>query len=149
VDPEDIWDVADLVELAHAELVELSYYDRILARELRQVPGVLRSRPRWSFHKYEKLRRRLMELHAEITDVHNRLRGALKVTEDLYYARIHRTAMELYGARELDDLIGERLQFLSKTYDMVSEEGRHFRSQLLEFAIFVLILIEVVRAFMH
>jgi hypothetical protein len=30
VDPHDIWDVADLVEFAHAELVELTYYDRIL-----------------------------------------------------------------------------------------------------------------------
>jgi hypothetical protein len=146
VDPQDIWDVADLVEFAHAELVELSYYDRILARELQRVPDVLRHRPHLSFRSYEKLRRRLMELHTEITDMHNRLRGALKVTEDLFYARIHRAAMELYGVRELDDLVEERLGVLSETYTMISEEVRYFRSELLEVGVFILILIEVLRA---
>jgi hypothetical protein len=146
VDPQDIWDVADLVEFAHAELVELGYYDRILARELQGVPGALRQRPRLWFRRYEKLRRRLMELHAEIVDMHSRLRGALKVTEDLFYARIHRAAMELYGVRELDALVEERLRVLSETYTMISEEVRYFRSEVLEIGIFILILIEVLRA---
>jgi hypothetical protein len=100
-----------------------------------------------SARKLKHLRQRFMGLHAEITDIHNRLRGSLKVTEDLFYARIYRSAMELYGVREIDDLIGERLQVLTESYAMISDEVRYFRSHILEVAIFLLILIEVINAF--
>ncbi|MGD2116555.1 MAG: hypothetical protein PVG07_15990, partial [Acidobacteriota bacterium] len=71
VDPEGIWDVADLVELAHAELIELGYYHRILQRELESLPGLLARRPGFfrslAGRRDARLMQGLMARHAEIT----------------------------------------------------------------------------------
>ncbi len=147
VDSEGIWDVAELVEFAHAELVELSYYDRVLARELEAVPEVLRQRGWRHFARFDRLRRRLMARHAEIADVRARMDSALRVTEDLYYAKIYRAALELYGAHEIERAVAEKLEVLSETYSMLTEEIHNIRSQVLEVGILTLILIEVIRAF--
>lgn len=151
VDPDGIWDVADLVELAHAELIELGYYDRILRRELEALPRSL-ARRRGFFRGFfgrghGTLLRRLMERHAEITDVRSRLGGALTITEDLFYAKVYRRAMALYGATELAGTMETRLRVLTDVYTMVSGEGNARRAEILEAGILILVLLEVLRAF--
>lgn len=151
VDREGIQDIADLVELAHASLIELAYYDRVLRRELEALPHALAGR-RGFFRGFlgmghSTLLRRLMERHAEITDVRSRVHGALTVTEDLFYAKVHRRAMALYGATELAETMETRLSVLSDVYTMVSGESGARRAEILEAGILLLVLIEVVRAF--
>lgn len=152
VDPEGIWDVADLVELAHAELIELGYYDRILRRELESLPRILARRPGFfrslAGRGDARLLHGLMERHAEITEVRSRLRGALTITEDLFYAKIYRRAMALYGATELAETMETRLQVLSDVYSMVNGQADARRAEALELGILLLVLIEVVRAFL-
>lgn len=146
LDSEGIWDVADLVEFVHAQLLELSYYDRVLTEELEAVPEVLRHRGLWGYGRLQRLRRRLMARHAEIADVRARMEGALRITEDLFYAKIYRAALELYGAHELERSVEEKLRVLEATYEMVTEEVAHLRTQAVEMAILALIAFEVVRA---
>lgn len=146
VDPEGIWDVADLVELAHAELIELRFYDRVLRDEIEALPRLLGRRTLLPFRGHGRLRRRLMARHAEITEVRSRLRGALTITEDLFYAKIHRSAMALYGATELAEALESRLRVLSDTYGMLTGDANAWRAELLELGIFLLVLIEVVQA---
>ncbi|MFX7988872.1 hypothetical protein ABTK55_20055, partial [Acinetobacter baumannii] len=55
LDSEGIWDVADLVEFVHAQLLELSYYDGVLTQELEAVPQVLRHRGLWGYGKLQRL----------------------------------------------------------------------------------------------
>jgi len=146
LDSEGIWDVADLVEFVHAQLLELSYYDRVLTEELWAVPQVLRHRGLWGYGRLQRLRRRLMALHAEIADVKARIEGALRITEDLFYAKIYRAALELYGAHELEKSLEEKLRVLEATYEMVTEEVAHLRTQAVEVGILALIAFEVLRA---
>ena len=94
----------------------------------------------------QRLRRRLMARHAEIADVKARMEGALRITEDLFYAKIYRAALELYGAYELEKSVEEKLRVLEATYEMVTEEVAHLRTQAVEVAILALIAFEVVRA---
>jgi hypothetical protein len=75
LDSEGIWDVADLVEFVHAQLLELYYYDRVLTEELERVPQVLRVRGLWGYGRLQHLRRHLMARHAEIADVKARMEG--------------------------------------------------------------------------
>ncbi len=151
VDPEGIWDVADLVELAHAELIELGYYDRILRRELEALPTALARRGgffRGFFGRgHARLLQRLMARHAEITEVRTRLRGALTITEDLFYAKVYRRAMALYGTTELAETMETRLRVLGEVYTMVNGESNARRAELLEAGILILVLLEVIRAF--
>lgn len=149
LDSEGIWDVADLVEFVHAQLLELSYYDRVLTEALEAVPQVLRQRGLWGYGRLQRLRRRLMAQHAEIADVKARMEGALRITEDLFYAKIYRAALELYGAYELERSVEEKLRVLEATYEMVTEEVVHLRSQAVEVGILALIAFEVARALLH
>lgn len=96
---------------------------------------------------HSTLLRRLMERHAEITDVRSRVHGALTITEDLFYAKIHRRAMALYGATELAETMETRFRVLSDVYTMVSGESGARRAEILEAGILFLVLVEVVRAF--
>jgi len=146
LDSEGIWDIADLVEFVHAQLLELSYYDRVLAQELEAVPSLLRPGGFFSYGRLQRLRRRLMGRHAEIADVKARMEGALRITEDLFYAKIYRAALELYGAHELERSVEEKLRVLEATYAMVTEEVVHLRSQAVEVGILALIAFEVLRA---
>ncbi|WP_243094526.1 hypothetical protein [Thermus thalpophilus] len=146
LDSEGIWDVADLVEFVHAQLLELSYYDRLLTEELEAVPEVLKERGLWGYGKLQRLSRRLMARHAEIAHVRARMEGALRITEDLFYAKIYRAALELYGAHELERSVEEKLRVLEATYEMVTEEVAHLRTQAVEVAILALIAFEVFRA---
>jgi hypothetical protein len=150
VDPEEIWDVADLVELAHAELVELRFYDRVLAEETRHLPSLL-DRPRGVLglgSGHRGLRVRLIRRVAEITEVSDRLRRALTVTEDLFYAKVYRTALSLYGVTEIAETLDGKVEVLSEVYDMLTTEASTLRTELLELGIFLLVLIEVVKAFL-
>jgi uncharacterized Rmd1/YagE family protein len=70
----------------------------------------------------------------------------LRITEDLFYAKIYRAALELYGAHELERSVEEKLRALEATYEMVTEEVVHLRSQAVEVGILALIAFEVVRA---
>ena len=63
-DSEGIWDVADLVEFVHAELLELAYYDRLLAAALRDLPEELAGA---TAEKLEVL----ADLHAKIAEEQN------------------------------------------------------------------------------
>lgn len=142
-DHEGIWDLADLVEWVHAELLELDYYDQVLAKALESAPEVLRALGWGRYRAMARLRRILMERHAEITEVQIRLAGALRITEDLFYARVHRAATELYGAHELAAAVQTKLSTLAELYEMVSEEMRFRRGQAVEVAILALIALEV------
>lgn len=150
VDPEEIWDVADLVELAHAELVELRFYDRVLAGETRNLPRVLGgSRGILGLGSgHRGLRVRLIRRVAEITEVTDRLRRALTVTEDLFYAKVYRTALSVYGVTEIAETLDGKVEVLSEVYDMLTSEASTLRTELLELGIFLLVLIEVVKAFL-
>jgi len=151
VDPEGIWDVADLVELAHAELLELGYYDRLLQRELELLPGFLARRPGMLRSlvggRHARLLHRLMVRHAEITEVRSRLLGALTITEDLFYAKVYRRAMALYGTTELAETMETRLRVLTDVYSMVNGEVNARRAEVLELGILILVFLEVIRAF--
>ncbi len=145
-DSEGIWDVADLVEFVHAELLELGYYDGVLARALLDLPDELARYSPWRYRHYERIRRRLMQVHAEVTEVRSRLAESLKVTEDFFYARVLEAAAELYGAMELSRATAEKLAVLSSLYQMITEEQNFARAQAVEVGIFALILFEVLRA---
>jgi len=145
-DSEGIWDVADLVEFVHAELLELAYYDRLLARALADLPEELARHSLLRYRYYDRLRRRLMQVHAEVTEARSRLFEALKVTEDFFYARVLKAASQLYGARELAEATAEKLAVLSDLHEKIAEEQQFARAQAVEVGIFALILFEVLRA---
>src|SRR3990172_4961821 len=150
IDPSGSFDLPDILEFANAQIFELRYYDRLIDKELKWIYGRISSSRGASFlrlREYEKLARRIVRTVTDITEVTERVNNSLKVTEDIYYARIYRTFMTILRSRDWETSIREKLQIIMNTYNMMHDEITGRRTYIVELGIFLLIAIEMVLAF--
>jgi hypothetical protein len=141
-------DVADVIEVANAQLVEFRYYDALLDEELprmysrvedaRSAVSLLASR------RFAHLARRLYMLVAEATELTEKVDNALQVIEDVYLARVYSAALETLRVPSLSASVDRKLTIVRDTYAALYEEASSRRAELLEIAIVLLIVIEVV-----
>lgn len=141
-------DVEYILEFANAQLLELRYYDSLLDAELPKVYDRI-SRARQRRRRvvgagYAELLGSMQALVAEITELVERADNALKVTDDVYLARIYSTALDLYRAKTWRAGIDRKLTIIRDTYAMLNSELQARRAELLEIAIVALILFEIV-----
>jgi hypothetical protein len=143
-------DVADVLEVANAQLLELRYYDELLDDELPamydRVEAARGARPLFAARRFAELARRLYTLVAEVTELTEKVDNALQVTEDVYLARIYGTALELFRVPKLGAAVDRKLAIVRDTYTALYNEASGSRAELLELAIIVLIMIEIVLA---
>ena len=141
-------DVEYVLEFANAQLLELRVYDFQLDGELPALydrVALVRARERAPFRS--RFREVLAELQthvADITETVERAENALKVTNDVYLARVYGAALDLFRAQAWRRGIERKLGILRETYAMLHSEGQAVRAELLEIAIVVLIVAELV-----
>jgi len=151
VDPtEGDSDVQLILEFANAQLLELRYYDAVLDAELpRMYDRIAESRAagRALFRRrYAALLTRLQTLVADSTEIVERAENALKVTDDVFLARVYGAALELFRARAWRGGIDHKLAIIRQTYAMLNAESMAVRNEVLEAAIVVLIVVEIILA---
>jgi hypothetical protein len=151
VDPtEGDSDVQLILEFANAQLLELRYYDAVLDAELpRMYDRIAESRAagRALFRRrYAALLARLQTLVADSTEIVERAENALKVTDDVFLARVYAAALELFRGRAWRGGIDHKLAIIRQTYAMLNAESMAVRNEVLEAAIVVLIVVEIVLA---
>jgi hypothetical protein len=141
-------DVEYILEFANAQLLELRYYDSKLDAELPKLYDRIqraRGRRRRVFAAgYAQLLGEMQALVAEITELVERAENALKVTDDVYLARIYSAALDLYRAKTWRAGIDRKLTIIRDTYAMLNGEAQARRAELLELAIILLIVFEIV-----
>jgi hypothetical protein len=149
VEPQpDNRDVEYVLEFANAQLLELRMYDFQLDTEL---PAVydraeavrVRRRPTLS-GRFRTVLSDLQTRVADVTETIERVENALKVTNDVYLARIYAAALDLFREQAWRRGIERKLGILRETYAMLNTEAQVARAELLEIAIIVLIAIELV-----
>jgi hypothetical protein len=144
-------DVADVLEVANAQLLELRYYDELLDAELprmyERVRGARAKLGGLARRRYANLARELSTLVAEVTEIAERIENALIVTEDVYLARIYGAALELFRVRAWNAGVDRKLSIIRDTYRGLFDEAATVRAEYLEAAIVVLIVLELVLAF--
>ncbi len=146
-EPTGLMDVPDILEFAHVQLLELQYYDRLLDRELarsyEQIEEPVRFHwLRWG--RYQEMIRRLALRRIEITEVIERIQDAIKITEDVFYARVYRTAQEVFRSREQIQSLQRKLELAQEVYSWLQQEVSGLRLEALELAILLLIFLELV-----
>ena len=141
-------DVEYILEFANAQLLELRYYDAVLDAELPAMydriaaaRGRVSALPTW---RYRPLLARLQTRVADVTETVERVENALKVTDDVYLARIYAAALELFRGTDWRRGIERKLSIVRETYSMLNAEAQAARAELLEIAIIALIVIEIV-----
>jgi hypothetical protein len=148
VEPEGEPDVADVVGMAHAQLLELRYYDQLLARELiamhERIQGTRARVGPLARRRYAELARSLYALHAEITSVSERIDNALVVTEDVYLARVYDAALEQHRVPSWSAGVHRSLELVRDAYTALNDEATSARAEYLEIAIVLLIAVDIV-----
>ena len=153
VDPSPIdTDVQFILEFANAQLLELRFYDAILDAELPRMYDRIEavrtgSRAVALFNRrYAPLLTELQRTVADSTELVERVENALKVTDDVYLARIYASALELFRGRVWRAGIDRKLAIIRETYSMLNDEQQAARSEALEVAIVLLIVLEILLA---
>jgi hypothetical protein len=143
-------DVQYILEFANAQLLELRVYDAILDAELPKMydrVAVDRARgARMLRGRYAPILADLQALVADSTELVERVESALKVTDDVYLARIYTAALEIFRGREWRAAIDRKLSIIRETYVMLNAESQAARSEALELLIVVLIILEILLA---
>jgi len=146
IEPSGNTDILDILEFANAQLLELRYYDGVLDKELNWVYSELARRGRVSLlriRQYERLAMRMTEIVRDLTEVTEKVDNALKLTEDVYFARIYTAAMRLFRSSNWEQSIKEKIEIISNTCRMLHNEISIKRGHLLEATIVILIVIEI------
>ena len=143
-------DVADVLEVANAQLLELRYYDELLDDELPRMYDLVEETRRAQYllapRRFAILARKLYTLVAEVTELTEKVDNALQVTEDVYLARIYSAALELFRVPTVSAAVDRKLAIIRDTYSALYDEASSNRAELLEIAIVVLIVVEIVIA---
>jgi hypothetical protein len=141
-------DVADVLEVANAQLLEMRYYDELLDEELPRMYDLVEATRRWSFapRRFARLARRLYGLVAEVTELTEKVDNALQVTEDVYLARVYTAALDLFRVKLVSGAVDRKLAIIRDTYQALYDESASARAGLMEAAVVVLILVEIVLA---
>jgi hypothetical protein len=143
-------DVQYILEFANAQLLELRVYDAMLDAELprmyARVAAARRSGLAVLGRRYAPLLSDLQTLVADSTELVERVENSLKVTDDVYLARVYSAALEIFRGRIWRSGIDRKLAIIRETYGMLNAEAQVSRAEALEFAIVLLIVAELIVA---
>jgi hypothetical protein len=149
LEPAQDFDIADVLEVANAQLLVLRYYDTLLDSEL---PNTFRQSARaralapMTGNRYARAANRMRAMVAEVTQITEKVENALKVTEDVYLARVYSSALELFRVRYWTGSIDRKLSLIRDAYTALYDEAVATRMEWMEAIIVLLIVIEVVLA---
>jgi hypothetical protein len=149
-DPESPTDIIDLIEFANVQVLELRYYDRELTRGMEKMYDDIEHADRLSqfrrSRKYHAIMASQMEMYAEISEIIEKVDNLIKVTEDIYYARVYATALKVLRSGLWSESVTRKIDVIRENYSMLSDEVRIQHSNFLEWVIIILIALEFVLA---
>jgi hypothetical protein len=143
-------DVADLLEIANAQLLEFRYYDDVLDKELTRVYDAIEKKKGTGTllrSPYKKLLRELMLTLIEMSEFIERVDNSLVIVADVYLGRVYEGAVRQLRIPQWQKQVSRKQQLLSQTYGLLKGEVDNGRALTLEVMIVLLILLEIVVAF--
>lgn len=147
--PDDAAATIQILEYARTQLVEFRYYDNLMTRVLARVYSALdrkrsvlfsrRSLPR-DANQLDTIRLDVMELTEQIDNT-------IKFVSDIFYARVYRLAAGRMGVPEYRALVEQKLRTAGELYDVMMNQFNEARTFIIEVAIAVLCLLDVILLF--
>jgi hypothetical protein len=151
VEPSGVRDIPDLLELATAHLLELRYYDALLDRELHRIYDEIEAGgtpvANVFTRRYRRLQRQTAALLLELSEMIERLENAVKIVGDFYLARLYQGAVRRFRLPAWQETVLRKQRLVADVYDLIGDAADTSRSELLELAIILLIVFEIVAAF--
>ena len=142
-------DVQYVLEFANAQLLELRYYDTLLDAELPRLYDEIVSARR-GFHvlgrRFSRLLAKLQARVADVTESVERAEHSLKMTNDVYLARVYSAALEIFRGSAWRRGIDRKIELIRDAYTMLNAESQARRAEVMELIIIGLIAFEIVMA---
>lgn len=146
-DHEGSTDIPDLIEFALTQLVELRYYDQLLSEEMRRMYVNIEQADRHKWYKrlssYRAIMKQYMALSIDVNEVTEKIQNAIKVTEDIFYARAYGAATSILRTSVWMESIKHKLRVMEGNYSMLNDEVINHRAMLLELSIVLLIVFDI------
>jgi hypothetical protein len=93
--------------------------------------------------RYHAIMSGLMETQADISETIEKVNNLIKVTEDVYYARVYATALQVMRSGQWSESVNRKIAVMRETYAMLSDEVRIQHSHFLEWVVIILIAFEI------
>lgn len=145
----DYEDTAIVLELLNIALLEARYIDAELDKRISEYGRLVAPRREWPIPlrmPYRKAVQELAELRVDSSLLFERIENSLKLVGDLYLARVHQIAAHRLHLREWESTIARKVEIVGGFYQVMTDRVRATQSQILEIAIILLILIELIRS---
>jgi hypothetical protein len=144
--PEDAAATIEILEFARTQLLEFRYYDNLMTRVLTAVYNAL-ERKRNVFFSYRILTgdaNRLNTIRLDVMELTERIDNTIKFFSDIFYARFYRLAAGRMGVPDYRALVEQKLHTAGELHDLIVDQFNEARMFLLEVAIAVLCLLDVI-----
>lgn len=147
--PEESARTIQILEYARMQLLEFRYYDNFMTRVLADVYNSLDRKQNVLFSRWSLPRQanRLNTIRLDVMDLTERIDNAIKFVSDSFYALAYRTAATRAGVPEYRTLVEKKLDTARELYDFMMAQFNETRLFLLEAAITILCLLDVLLLF--
>lgn len=145
-DPTDYKDIADVIEFALVQLLEMRYYDNTLDEKLNSLYKGLDNRKNHGLlnNNYGEISKEAAKIYIEISEIIEKIENSLKVIGDFYYAQIFRAASDKFRFKDWQQSVDSKLNNLAEVSKLFQGEINERRNQMMEVIVIVLIAMEVI-----
>jgi hypothetical protein len=146
---EDAAATIQVLEYARMQLLEFRYYDALMTQVLSDVYVALERKKNVLFSRWTLPReaKRFNTIRLDVMELTERIDSAIKFVSDVYYARVYDLAAKRMGVTDYRDLVEGKLQTAGELYDFMMDQFNEARSFVLEAAIVLLLVLDVILIF--
>ncbi len=141
-DPQQGYDVLDILEYGVIELLELRAYDAFLDRVLDKAYEDLNRR-----HVSNSMLRTLSQVRLDVADVIEKVENSLKLVGDLYLAKIYNVTATRFYLDRWKKSVRQKLGTLEHLYKTLYDRKQNARMMFLEILIALFFIIDLVLLF--
>jgi hypothetical protein len=141
----------EILEYVNSQLLQFRYYDQRLDDELKRIYKrlqVTRWYEPWIGRRYTAAARELHGVLIDVNELTDRTENALKLVGDVYAARLLSLAAARLGLVAWKDAVRDKLKTLDDIYRFAVDQTAMDRGELLEAAIVLILVFELVLFFM-
>lgn len=145
-DPDQSYDVPDVIEFAVIQLLELRLYDSVLDTAIEKAYDDLSGKLPTGFKipSLSSALRKLSEIKLDISETIDRLENYLKLIGDLYLAKVYAAASARFYLDRWKSAVRDKLNVIESLYTKAWERTQTSRMVIAEIAIVVLFIIDVI-----
>ena len=147
ISPQPPSDLIELIEFAAVQVLELRFYDRELSRQMEKMYDDIEVADRLFWYskvrQYHSLMKVLMRTQTEVSEIVEKVNNLIKITEDVYYARVYAMALKVLRSQQWTESLNRRIGIIRENYRMLSDEVDVQHSNFLEWVVIILIAFEV------